>query len=236
MRQTLYAERLIHPPGLSGFVPLTLFSAVGYTFFNRRKIRALLRMNLERYMKKTLLVIFISLTFVWQASAKTQDLDFDQAIQKSDIIVEGTVQQVDISGEKIPLHIGQSGVFMPVAFGYQQESLIRVMETYKGNILRYSLISVYSSPGDNQLIQIQPDKKYVFFLKQHENGQGYTIIDKGKGHWLVFDYNGAMKIKAWYQDSSLRQAQDYYDYDIFIGALKHSITPAVAAVLDIKNQ
>ena len=96
----------------------------------------------------------------------------------------------------------------------------RVQKIYKGTLNKSALIQIYSYPKiSRNRSALDFSKDYILFLKKHSHREGYQILDYGRGKWLVFDYKGTKKVKAWNQSAVLRSEDEYENYSDLVNFL-----------------
>ena len=80
-------------------------------------------------------------------------------------------------------------------------------------------IVVYShSDFDCDVSALQQNRKYVLFLKRHENG--FVDTNYGRGQWTIVEDNGKKRIKSWRMYKPTDKGLDYAE---FIAKLKDAV-------------
>ena len=153
-------------------------------------------------------------------------LTFKDMIGQADVIVEGLVlDQADSANKLYQENVGSHGVAVVLSFGPVQQTKFYVTKVYKGQIKLNQIIDIYTDSNESKTpVELKIKKEYLMFLNQKWDKKGYQVVNKGKGYWQIFDYDGQKRLKAWNQDPRLRKPEAYLSYADFVKDLKGSLS------------
>ena len=159
---------------------------------------------------------------VWSAP-RTSSKDM---INEADVIVEGFVlDQTDSASKLYQENVGSHGVAVVLSFGPVQQTKFYISKVYKGQLKVNQIIDIYTDTKQSKTpIELKIKKEYLVLLNQKWDKNGYQIVNKGKGYWQIFDYEGQKRLKAWNQDARLRNLEAYLSYADFVKELKDSLS------------
>lgn len=188
--------------------------------------------NTKYYMNRTLfftLGVFFTIILFSFPIQKAESVNTDQAfyslVEEADLIVEGTVTEFyDDAQRKVQGYVGQPESPILLKFGKTKVAEFTTDKVHKGLIKDRQTITIFSddlSSGKPQ--QLSPTKKYLLFLKRHKFKDGYEVLDRGHCEWIVFDYNGILKVKSWSQLPLYRPIDQYMDYSELIQRIETSL-------------
>lgn len=169
------------------------------------------------------IVFFILTVILGPAHADNGEIPLDKFLQNADAIVEGiVVTQSNKSERNVPGYI--NGQYLKFGFGYVKDSIFQISKIYKGAFTPDQNIHLFTYPHISaDVSDLQARKTYLLFLKKHPLKNGYHILESGKGAWMIFDYEGKKKLRAWHHYPTLRPADAYPDYDVFLQNLQQRL-------------
>ncbi len=182
-------------------------------------------MKKQRYYD--IIISALALCLAAQTAMAASQPSVSDMIKESDVIVEGFVLNESAASSKLfQENIGSTGVTLVLGFGPVKQTSFYVSKVYKGSLKVNQLIDIFSETPKSKKnnISLSSKKEYLVFLKEQWDKKGYHILEKGKGHWLIFDYDGQKKLKSWNQDPRFRKADAYLDYTDFIGHLQDNLS------------
>lgn len=176
-------------------------------------------MQTIRLLSLTLLITAILPCYL--VTASIYDMNIEELVEESDVIVEGWSQpNVDRADRNIPVYVADHKQAITVGHGSVKQTTFKIVRSYKGSFKQLS-IPVYSYPKiEKKSVSLIPKRKYILFLKKHPHKNGYIILNSGRAQWMVFNYNGKLKVKAWNQAVSYRETNTYQDYHDIVSQLK----------------
>lgn len=182
-------------------------------------------MKMHIFPKKLLILICLVLIIAspgWSAPR----LSFKDMINETDVIVEGFIlEQADSANKLYQENVGSHGVTVVLSFGPVKQTKFYISKVYKGELKVNQLIDVYTDSTQSKIPgELKIKREYLMFLNQKWDKKGYQIIDNDKGYWQIFDCEGQKRLKAWNQDSRLRDPESYQSYEDFVKELTASLS------------
>lgn len=193
----------------------------------QQKITNKIQMN--RILIVTLGAFFtvILLSFpIQKAESVNNDRSFSFLVEEADLIVEGTI--VDLYGDaerKVQGYVGQPESQIILKFGQTNVAEFIADKVHKGLLKDQQTIKIFSGQDTSgKPYQFSSNSKYLLFLKRHQFKDGYVVMDKGQCEWIIFDYNGILKVKNWSQLPLYRPVDQYLDYSELISRIESNLT------------
>jgi len=187
------------------------------------------RNQMNRILMFTLGVFFtvILVSFpIQKAESVNNDRSFSFLVEEADLIVEGTV--VDLYGDaerKVQGYVGQPESQIILKFGQTNVAEFIADKVHKGLQKDQQTIKIFSGlDTSGKPYQFSSNSKYLLFLKRHKFKDGYVVMDNGQCEWIIFDYNGILKVKNWSQLPLYRPVDQYLDYSELISRIESNLT------------
>lgn len=142
------------------------------------------------------------------------DTELARYVREADLIIEGGVDTISEEVAKtVPNYVGQGRHQILLDFGTVAAVQIDIDKALKGPVKEGGRILVYAKPDfTGSFNTLLPNRRYVLFLKKHRFKDGYEVMDQGRLEWVVFDYEGSLKVRSWSQLPQFRPAEQYMNY------------------------
>ncbi|MGE0269539.1 MAG: hypothetical protein AB7S78_13905 [Candidatus Omnitrophota bacterium] len=173
--------------------------------------------------------VFFTITLVSFPIQKAESVNSDQMfyrlVEEADLIVEGTVKEIYGDAQrKVQGYVGQPESPILLKFGKTIVAGFTAEKVHKGFLKEPQSITIFSDDqSSGKSDQFSTNKKYLLFLKRHKFKDGYVVMDRGHCEWIVFDYNGILKVKSWSQLPLYRPIDQYMDYSELIQRIETSL-------------
>lgn len=168
----------------------------------------------------------ILLNFSIKKAESGNERSFLTLVEEADLIVEGNV--VGLYGEaerKVQGYVGQPESPIILKFGKMNVAEFITDKVHKGLLKDQQSIRIFAgNDASGKPYQFSTNSKYLLFLKRHQFKDGYVVMDNGHCEWVVFDYNGVLKVKTWSQLPLYRPIEQYMDYAELINRIESSRT------------
>ena len=166
------------------------------------------------------LLIFIGISYGFDQT------HLGEFIEKAEVIVEGVVvDELGASEHKFQGYVGQAKDPILFNFGVSKESYLKVTKVFRGSLKEKETIRIFSFPDHpNDVTELVVDGKYILFLKSRKIQDGFTVCDFGRGSLRVFDHNGTLKVKSWFDLPTLNDIPSYQNYAEFVTQLSESLS------------
>jgi hypothetical protein len=179
-----------------------------------------------RYILQNVFILVYFLFITASPGWPSPRLSFKDMIHDADVIVEGFVlEQADSANKLYQENVGSQGVTVVLSMGPVKQAKFYVSKVYKGELKVNQLIDIYTDSRESKVPgELKIKSEYLMFLNQKWDKIGFKIVYKDKGYWQIFDCEGQKRLKAWNQDSRLRNPDSYQSYADFVKELEGSLS------------
>ncbi len=179
-----------------------------------------------RYIPKYFLISIFFLIMSASPGWSAPTLSFKEMIDEADVIVEGFVLEHADSADKLyQENVGSPSVTVVLSLGPVKQTKFYISKVYKGELKVNQLIDIYTDSRQSKFpAEMKIKRQYLMFLSRKWDKKGYQIVNKDKGYWQIFDCSGEKRLKAWNQDSRLRNPDAYQSYADFVKELESSLS------------
>ncbi len=179
-----------------------------------------------RYIPKYILISVYFFSISAFPGWASPNLSPKEMIHEADVIVEGFVLEHADSADKLyQENVGSPSVTVVLSLRPVKQTKFYISKVYKGELKVNQLIDIYTDSRQSKLPgELKIKRQYLMFLSRKWDKKGYQIVNKDKGYWQIFDCSGEKRLKAWNQDSRLRNPDAYQTYADFVKELETSLS------------